>query len=401
MSILLLMALAVLSVADTSGTAWMLARTVGFLVVALLAQANRDRLLPALAAGFGSIALAGFAGLDFAIAALCFVLGRVHLRPLAWLIAGLGLLGAASFLSARWAPGNFAVLFPFHNRNHYAVFCELGLPVMVYAWRRERQLVLLLAGVAMFVAALAAGSRTGALLLLCEAVAIWTALDGMKRLWLAAPAAAIVASLFLMENGSERILHPLQGDHRSEIWRSSLEMITAKPWTGWGANQFPRIYPAYAHFDNGEVVNAAHSDWLEWCVEFGLLAGLAWLALFSRWLVKAVHFYPSWGILIGALHAAVDFPFHHPGFLVFGAALAGSIEAYGTSIQTKSTNRQRRDRRIHSPGGARDLPCRAGDVAEREVGVVGHESFSGLQELHRRGQEQWSEDDPLLRPGTG
>jgi O-antigen ligase len=123
----------------------------------------------------------------------------------------------------------------------------------------------------------------------------------------------------------------------------------ARPLQGWGWGEFSHVYPAFALFDNGEFVNAAHSDWIEWAVELGTLPVAAFLCFFCWWVRKKFQFYPSWGILIGALHAAVDYPFHLPGLLVFAAALAGSIETYGTRFEAESTDRQRRNRRIHSP----------------------------------------------------
>lgn len=334
--VVLLVMLAVMSVADRSGVMWLAVRGICFAGCLVLGLRNPRPLLGAMAAGFASISVWGFSGLDLAIVCLGFALFRVKLRHLAVAMAVVGLVGSVSWLGFGWP-------FPFHNRNHYAVFCELGLPVLIYVGRKSRNRNLLVAAGLMVLTALVAGSRIGAVLLLGEACAIWAAVAGREKFWIAGPALAIAASLFLMVSGGARITKPLEGDHRVEIWQSGLQMVAAKPVTGWGAGEFPRVYPAYAQFDNGQIVNAAHSDWIEWSAEFGLVAGVLFLGMFAWWIRKSIHYYPSWGILVGALHAGVDYPFHMPGLLVFAAALAGSIEANGTSIQAKPTDRQRRN----------------------------------------------------------
>jgi O-antigen ligase len=338
--------LALLSVADRSHAGWMAVRALAFAGCLLFSSKHRGRLLQGLAAGFASIAVAGIAGLDLAIACLAFCLFRLKLGHLAALIAAFGILGTFSFAYCGLGYGGlgFAQLFPFHNRNHYAVFVELGLPILVYAYRRGQSRILLYAAGLMLVTALAGGSRTGAVLLLIEASAVWVAVGGREKAWITAPAVAIAASLFFLMADGDRIQNPLAGDHRLEIWRSGIAMVAAKPLTGWGMGEFSRAYPAYALFDNGEFVNAAHSDWIEWAIEFGVIPVVGFFAIFLWWLRKKIQFYPSWGILVGALHAAVDYPFHLPGLLVFAAALAGSLKANGTSIEAKSTDRQRRNR---------------------------------------------------------
>ncbi len=337
------LALLLVSLADRDHTAWFAARAMAFLACLALARTDHPVFLYTLAAAFAAIAVAGFNGLNVAIACLVFANLNLKLRHFARLCAAITILATLSLLysyfDAAWTP----ILFPFHNRNHYAVFSELSLPVLIYTWRRSRGNFYLYIAAILLLGALAGGSRAGALLLLLEAGALAIIIGGREKLLFAIPATAIAASLFLMLAGSTRITDPFAGDHRFEIWQSSLAMLAAKPFVGWGAGDFSRIYPAYALFDNGQFVNAAHSDWLEWAIEFGLPATLAWIAIFLWWIRKSIHFYPSWGILISALHATVDFPFHLPAFLVFAAALAGSIEANGASIEAESTDRQRRN----------------------------------------------------------
>ena len=336
--ILVTLGLLVLSIADRSQTSWLLVRALAFAVCLFTVKNENPRLLYGLAAAFTFIAIEGWRGFDYALASIAFCTLQVRLKSLAILLSAIGVAGGISLLLTHFAPGWPVAMFPFHNRNHFAVFCEISIPVLIYAARRSRNRIYLWVVGLIFVAALAGGSRAGAVLLTAEVCALWFLLAGRQRFWFAGPALALATSLFLLVAGTERIQNPLAGDHRIEIWQSSVEMIAAKPVRGWGSGEFSRIYPAYARFDNGEFVNAAHSDWVEWATEMGLPLSCAFLACFLWWTRKYIHFYPSWGILIGALHATVDYPFHLPGLLVFTAALAGSIEANGTSIEAESSN---------------------------------------------------------------
>jgi O-antigen ligase len=341
--IALTLALLLGSVADRSGAMWLAARALGFAACMVLGWRAGAQLIYGLAGAFVLLALFGSRALDLSLACLAFTLLRLRLSHWAGLLAAIGLAGSLSFAYAQLQPGWAPLLLPFHNRNHYAVFCELALPVFFYAARRSRGRLYWAAIAILYLTALAAGSRMGAVLLSLEVCALWVATQGREKLWLAIPGLGIVASLFLFLVGRERLQNPLTGDHRLEIWNSSWQMVAAHPFVGWGLQEFTRIYPAYASFDNGEFVNAAHCDWLEWAVEMGVPFVAVCLFAFMGWLRKTIHFYPSWGILVGALHATVDYPFHLPGILVFAAALAGSIEANGTRLETQPTDRKRRN----------------------------------------------------------
>lgn len=373
--ILALLLLALLTVADKSSSAWAGVRALWLLGIALLATRHPQRLPAALAVGFGLIALGGVAALDFAVAALGFAMLRVRLSHWATLTAAVGVTGTLALAVTRWWPEFAPALLPFHNRNHYSVFCELSLPVLVYAWRRTSathwlRLALPVAATAMVVTALAAGSRVGAVLLLGEILLLALAITGREKVWTMAPATIVAASIFVLWHGGVRLTQPLEGDHRLEIWQSTVAMISEKPLAGWGAGKFAPTYPAYARFDNGQIVQAAHSDWLEWTFEYGIPAAILFAAAFAWWCRKTLHFYPSWGILVGALHSVVDFPFHLPGLLVFSATLAGSLYANAQVPSPQSSNRKRRNSKVPATGRIGSVLRRAGHVAEPSDSLV-------------------------------
>lgn len=347
---MVILALILASVADRSGTAWLAVRGLGFAGGLALGWPRRRELWPAAGFGLAAVAVFGWRGLDLALAALVFALRPLQLRNFAVLAAGFGVVGAFSFLYSLWESGWQPAFLPFHNRNHYAVFCELTLPVLVYVGRQSGNTAYFWLAGWMVLVALAGGSRAGTLLILAEVLALWSLVGGVRRqIWLAGPAVVAAGAFFVLTSAGERLKNPLAGDHRLEIWRSGIDMVTARPFLGWGAGEFPRIYPEFAFFDNGQFVNAAHNDWLEWATEFGLPLTFGFAILLFRWLRKTLHFYPAWGILVGALHAAVDYSFHLPGLLVFAAALAGSFDHHGKSLKTQSPAFERRDTGVPPP----------------------------------------------------
>jgi hypothetical protein len=72
------------------------------------------------------------------------------------------------------------------------------------------------------------------------------------------------------------------------------------------------VYPRYAIVDFGVFANQAHSDWLQWMAEGGILFGIVIATLFL-WCLRPA-FRSVWGIGVIAvlLHALVDYPFSRP-----------------------------------------------------------------------------------------
>jgi O-antigen ligase len=99
---------------------------------------------------------------------------------------------------------------------------------------------------------------------------------------------------------------------RVQFAASTMHMIAMHPWIGWGLGAWPAVYPAFATFDPGALVNQAHSDWLQWTAEGGLPVGLAMLAL-TVWSFKPA-IRSVWGIgaIAVLVHAAFDYPFSRP-----------------------------------------------------------------------------------------
>jgi O-antigen ligase len=248
--------------------------------------------------------------------------------------------GAPRWLAAMAYPVGPDFLGPFQNRNNYAAFVLLALPVAVWrgltgggdAWAGWAAAALLYATV------IGSGSRAGSALATLEipallAVAAARGLVSVRRTLQGAGAFAAMAAAFTAAAGWDLLWRRIALDdpleYRREIYRSALAMIAERPWTGFGLGTFETAYPRFALFDAGVIVNYAHNDWLEWAATGGLpmLALAAAVVLGGAWIARRELW--ALGIVFVALHALVDFPMQRMGvaawlFALLGVAAAGS-----------------------------------------------------------------------------
>jgi O-antigen ligase len=277
-----------------------------------------------------------------ALVAAC-ALGNAHVR-LAFLrgFAWFGfLVSVAGVLAYHTSPGKILWSFPspfpdvwgpFLSRNNFAQFLELTLPAALWLalqGDRPRRLVYTIMAAAMLAAGLASASRAGAALLVLETMAAFGMLR-QSRAWrpmmlqLAAATAALVAVTGAGTLAS-RLREPNPMEYRRKIARSTLEMIAAHPWRGHGLGTFATVYPAYATFDAGAIVDHAHNDWLEWASEGGLPFAAAWAVLALATALPAIRSVWGLGILAALLHALVDYPFARFGVAAWTFALLGAL----------------------------------------------------------------------------
>jgi O-antigen ligase len=217
---------------------------------------------------------------------------------------------------------------PFLSRNNFAQFLELTLPSAFWlAFHRPSPLLYWAMAATMLAAGLASASRAGAIVLCLETLAIFL-LTGRRNLkWVAG--FAIAVALLAAGAGATTLLSRFQSDplaERSEIYRSSVAMISARPWAGYGLGTFASVYPEFAVFDSGYSIEHAHNDWLEWSAEGGLGFAALWgVLLFPslRYLRKQF-----WGLGIPAilLHALADFPMVRLGIAAWVFFLLGALE---------------------------------------------------------------------------
>jgi O-antigen ligase len=224
---------------------------------------------------------------------------------------------------------------PFVNPDHYATFIELILPLAIYEAQRDRAGSWAHTAIvgALYGSVIAGASRTGAIVvtveiltlpLLLKRPAIAGKLIAMSVLF-AGLATAIVGWDVLWKRFQDK--DPWR--YRREIAASTFKMIGERPWTGFGLGTYATVYPEFASFDIGKVVDHAHNDWAEWCAEGGIPMLLLLMAIALASLRRAIHHTWALGIHAAFLHSLVDFPLQIPAiaFLLFtllGALYSGA-----------------------------------------------------------------------------
>jgi O-antigen ligase len=230
-----------------------------------------------------------------------------------------------------------AVYGSFAYWNNFAEFVEILLPVTLWMGFSPRRpdLTYLLLGAVQIGAVTASGSRAGAVLVMAELVCLLVlfSLKNRNRTFLYAAAATVVLTVvFVYSAGVSEVIQKLhQRDQlsvRRDINASSLAMIAERPLMGWGLNSYVPVYPRFARYDAGTIVNRAHNDWLQWTAEGGVFFALAMLVV-AGWSVRPA-IRSGWGIGLIAvcLHAIVDYPFARLGVCGWYFALLGMLSVW-------------------------------------------------------------------------
>jgi len=283
--------------------------------------------------------------------------------PLLFLAGLEGLLGLVQFYLQRvnetakpWSTGTYV------NRNHYAGFLEMALPLALAAavavwragvtphvrpsapaWKASALLglaAMLLAAIVTsqsrmgFVAALGSLLVTGLLLIGATEQRMY----GPARRWRwIVPATALVLGLalvFILIPTQELIVRfasmagagDTNGEVRSHIWRETIPLVRAFPFTGCGLGTFESAFLRYKRVAPMFIVDYAHNDYLQILAELGLVGFLLGLALVWRIVVRVVRvalFHsqsPAWELALGLaggmtallLHSLTDFNLYIP-----------------------------------------------------------------------------------------
>ncbi len=307
----------------------------------------------------------------FAAFASGFVLSRRQIRRLEGFVAVAAAAMALVVLAQRLepnAPRIRAYTGIFVNENHYAVYANLLLPVVLAAAARARfravqagrpsspaGLYLLAAGLAA-AATVACGSRAGVavMALLVAACVAWhrrtvrdypfAGIPASRGLKVAAAAAVVAAAGFAVRAFWNEWRHlgtiGKEWAFRSGILKDALAAWQARPVWGIGPGAFPAVFPYYqSDAYAGLAIRHAHCEPVQFGVEYGgagllALAAIAALALSARKPVRAEpDEIPSFadferrafglGLVACALHGVVDFPLRIPLLALIAAAWAG------------------------------------------------------------------------------
>jgi O-antigen ligase len=186
---------------------------------------------------------------------------------------------------------------PYVNRNHFAgameLFVGLAAGAAVDAAARGRRFAAALCGVALaatLVALVATTSRGALVGLGAAAVFLVTASQKSVRartigglLFLAALAAAALAFFGLLDDLAARIHLVPSGreKNRFAVQRDALRVFAGSPVFGTGAGTFAAAYPPFQTVADARFFNDAHSDWVQFLMETGLV-GATFVAMAAR-----------------------------------------------------------------------------------------------------------------------
>lgn len=232
---------------------------------------------------------------------------------------------------------------PYVNRNHFAGFVELTLPIglALMAFRgvpRELYPLTTLLTIVPIGALVLSGSRGGIIGFGFE-VGILIVLVQNRRAWqrgrvIAGAVVALVALAFVAWVGASRAIERFSGlkspevtlSRRASMSRGAAHIFFDYPMMGSGLGTLVDVYPRYETAYDGKLVDHVHNDYMELLAETGLLGGVCALAFLwlmyrsARKSFAAEQSRFSRGLHAGAivavsgllLHSSVDFNLHIP-----------------------------------------------------------------------------------------
>ena len=267
---------------------------------------------------------------------------------------------------------------PYVNRNHFAGFVELILPLALVPLvlgrvRRERWLVIGVFAVLPIGALFLSASRGGIVSFGVELALLALVMiqrRAMGKQLLAGATVLLVALLLVTWLGVGQLLQRFSSfqsleatvGKRASMRRDTWQIFLHHPIAGTGLGTLQIVYPLYESLYDGKIVNHTHNDYLEALAETGLLGGFccAWFlgAFFSGSLKRLRQLNNSFA---GALqlsglvacsgflvHCLVDFNLHIPSnALLFFLMAHLSTSEILPAAPSAATQRHRRHPQKH------------------------------------------------------
>jgi len=179
---------------------------------------------------------------------------------------------------------------PYVNRNHFAGFAELFIPMslvplMLGKVRRERWFIVGLFAVVSIGSLFLAASRGGIVSFAVEVVAVvvWMSLRRMGPKQLLGGAAVLIAALAMVswlgvkeisQRFSSMKAMEVSTGKRASMRRDTWRIFVEHPWMGTGLGTLQIVFPPYETLYDGRIVNHAHNDYAEALAETGIAGGL-------------------------------------------------------------------------------------------------------------------------------
>jgi O-antigen ligase len=232
---------------------------------------------------------------------------------------------------------------PYVNRNHFAGFAELVIPVALVPLalgkvRRERWFAVALFALLPIVALFLSASRGGIVSFAAE-IGILAVLMALRRTGgkHAFTGGVVLLFAFMLVSwlGVRQILERFSSmqslevsvGKRATMRQDAWHIFRDHPWTGTGLGTLPIVFPAYESLYDGKVVNHAHNDYLEMLADTGLVGAfccafflgvlfffsLKQLLVTDKSFAAALHLSGLVACCGFLVHSLVDFNLHMPG----------------------------------------------------------------------------------------
>ena len=227
-----------------------------------------------------------------------------HLRKLVWFLMSLGfvisIFGILQHLTfneklywfreMRYGGLPFG---PYVNRNHFAGFAELLIPLALVPLvlgrvRRERLFLVALLALVPIVALFLSASRGGIISFCAELVILFLLLllHRIRTKHMLVGGVVVLCSVLAVSwIGVQQVLERFANYKTLDVTvgkRAAMRLDTwhiflDHPVMGTGLGTFQQVFPPYETLYDSKIVNHAHNDYLELLAEAGILGGLCWV----------------------------------------------------------------------------------------------------------------------------
>jgi len=276
-----------------------------------------------------------------------------HWRSLVWFLMSLGFFVSVFgilqqltyngklywFRTMRYGGAPFG---PYVNRNHFAGFAELLIPIALVPLvlgkvRRERLFLVALFAFVPIVALVLSASRGGILSFVAEILILFALLLVRRtnsKYVLVGGVLVVCAMLAVSWIGARRVLErfaqtqsiEVTGGKRVSMTHDTWRIFLDHPVLGTGLGTLQMVFPPYESNYDAKVVNHSHNDYVEALAETGVAGGLCCLWFLAVLFVESVRGLKEQGDSFGAalnlsglvgccgllVHSLLDFNLHIP-----------------------------------------------------------------------------------------
>lgn len=231
---------------------------------------------------------------------------------------------------------------PYVNRNHFAGFAELVIPVALVPLvlgkvRRERVFLVGLFAVVPIIALLLSASRGGIISFIIQMVILFSLLlirSARSRHIITGGLVVLLAVMAVSWIGVRQVLQRFSGMQSMEVSEGKRAAMLQDTWRlfldhpvlGTGLGTFEMVFPPYDSLYDGKVVNHAHNDYVEALAETGIVGGLCCAWFLGIILLNSLKILAELGSSFGSVlnlsgliacsgilvHSLVDFNLHIP-----------------------------------------------------------------------------------------